>query len=81
MDFTVVFNFFIAVDLDHFAIVESEAVCGVFKILFLDQHTLEYFRVEAECGAALESFFVGIHVDVFEIFKRKICRNVSRFGD
>src|SRR5207342_1201438 len=59
----VVFDLLVALDLDHAAVFEFEAVGGVLEIGFLHQHALERGGVEAEGGAALEALLVGVAVD------------------
>ena len=49
----IVFDFFIAFDFNDRTILEGESVGRIFQILFLDQHTLEHFRIKAEGGASL----------------------------
>src|SRR3546814_10673031 len=51
----VVFDLLVARDFHHGAVVELEAVGGVGKVGFLDQHAMDGSRVEAEGGAALRS--------------------------
>src|SRR3546814_13454464 len=70
----VVFDLLVAWDFHHGAVVELEAVGGVGKVGLLDQHALEGGGVEADGGAALESFLVGVAVGSEE-------RRVGKEGD
>src|SRR5690554_6491129 len=54
----VVLDLFVALELDHAAVLELETVGGVLQVLLLDQHALEGGRVEAERGAALQALRV-----------------------
>src|SRR5690606_2409532 len=74
-------DLFVAVDLDHLAILQLEAVGGVGQVGFLDQHALEGSRVEAEGGAALQALRVGVAVDVLEVFVGVIGGYVGGLGD
>src|SRR3546814_7873219 len=60
---------------------ELEAVGGVGKVGFLDQHALEGSRVEAEGDAALQSLLVGVAVDVLEVLVRVVGGDVGGLGD
>src|SRR5688500_14831872 len=55
----VVLDLFIAPQRHLAAVVQRERISGVLQILFLHQHALERFRVEAEGGAALQPLVVG----------------------
>src|SRR3546814_3545545 len=77
----VVFDLLVALDFHHGAVVELEAVGGVGKVGLLDQHALEGGGVEAEGGAALESFLVGVAVDVLEVLVRVVGGDVGGLGD
>src|SRR6185437_2415791 len=79
--FAVVFDFLVALHLDHAAVFQLEAVGGVGKVGVLHQHALEGGRVEAEGGAALQAFLVGVEVDVLEVLVRIIRRHVGGLGD
>src|SRR3546814_18478142 len=78
--FRSVFDLLVARDFHHGAVVELEAVGGVGKVGFLDQHALEGSRVEAEGGAALQSLLVGVAVDVLEVLVRVVGGDVGGLG-
>ena len=81
MHFAVVFDLFVALDLDKAAVFQLEAVERAFEVGFLHQHALEGGGVEAESGAALEALFVGVAVDVLEVFVRVVGGDVGGLGD
>ena len=81
MRLPVVLNLFIAFNFDNLTIVQCKTVCGVLQVLVLDKAPLKSFRVEPEGGTTLEALVVGVHVDVLEVFKREICRDIGCFGD
>src|SRR4051812_409270 len=66
MFLAVVFNLFVALHRNFRAVLEREHIGRVLEVVFLDQHTLEGFRVEAERGAALQILLMGVQIDVFE---------------
>ena len=59
MHFTVVLDLLIASRLDFRAVLQREHIGRVLEVVFLDQHALEGFRIEAECRAALEALVEG----------------------
>ena len=81
MGFAIIFDFFIALGFDYLPVFQGEAIGGVFQVFFFDQYALEGLRVKPECRAALEAFFVSVHVDIFEILKRVVSGHVGSFGN
>ena len=81
MSFAIIFDFFVAPGFDHLPVSQGEAIGGVFQVFFFDQDSLEGIRVKPESRAAFEAFFVGVHVDIFEILKRVVRGHVGSFGN
>ena len=79
MDFAIVFDLFVAFYLDDLIILEHEAIGGIPQILFFNQHALKSLGIKTECGTALQPLFVGIAVDILEIFIGIIGRHIGRF--
>ena len=67
VNFTVVFDLFVALELHGGAVIELELVGRVLKVFFLDQHALERLGVKSESGTTLEPLLIGIQIDIFEI--------------
>src|SRR5580692_2195069 len=73
-----VLDLLVATHFDHRAVLERELVERVLQVLFLHQHALKRFRIEAEGGAALQALLVCIQIDVLELRVGKIRRHVRR---
>src|SRR5882762_8920763 len=78
VDLAVVVDLLVATHFDHRAVLERELVERVLQVLFLHQHALKRFRIEAEGGAALQPLLMCIQIDVFELRVGKIRRHVRR---
>src|SRR6202045_2807832 len=78
VDLAVVIDLLIATHFDHRAVLERELVERVLQVLFLHQHALERFRIEAEGGAALQPLLMCIQIDVLELRVGEIRRHVRR---
>src|SRR6476659_5839579 len=72
----VVFDLFVALHRNFRAVLEREHIGRVLEVVFLHQHALESFRVEAERGAALQILLMGVQIDVFEALVFVIRRHV-----
>ena len=81
MNLAVVFDFLTALQLHHASIFQLELVGGVVQILFLDQHTLKSFRVEAEGGTALQALLVGILINPLELLERILGGHIRCLGN
>ena len=79
MDFSVIFDLVVTFGFDFSAIFQCKLLSGVFQIFLSHQYALEGFRVEPECGAALETLVISVEIDVFEIVKIIIGRHVDGF--
>src|SRR6185312_4383496 len=55
VDLAVVLDFLVALQLDHFAAFQREAIRGVGEVSLLDENALERGRVEPERRAALQA--------------------------
>src|SRR5262245_1019692 len=77
----VVFDLLVAFHRDLRAVLEREHVGGVLEVVFLDEHALESFGVEAERGAALQALLMGVQIDVLEALVFVIRRHVRCLGD
>src|SRR6266403_130542 len=78
VDLAVVIDLLIATHFDHRPVLERELVERVLQVLFLHQHALERFRIEAEGGAALQALLMCIQIDVLELRVGEIRRHVRR---
>src|ERR1700704_4864830 len=78
VDLAVVIDLLVATHFDHRAVLERELVERVLQVLFLHQHALERFRIEAERGAALQALLMCIQIDVLELRVGEIRRHVRR---
>src|ERR1700686_3241402 len=78
VDLAVVIDLLVATHFDHRAVLERELVERVLQVLFLHQHALKRFRIEAEGGAALQALLMCIQIDVFELRVGEIRRHVRR---
>ena len=81
MHLTVVLDLFVALYLQHLAVLQFEAVDGVLQVCLFDQYALERLGVETEGGAALEVVLVGVEVDVLELLERVVGGDVGCLGD
>ncbi len=79
--FSIVFNLFIALELNDLAVFKLELVSGVFEILLLDEYALEGLRVESERVTSFKSLLISLEIDVFKVFKGIFSRHVGGFGD
>ena len=52
MNFAVVFDLVVTLEVDATAVFQSELIGGFFQILLFDKYALEGFWIEAERGAA-----------------------------
>src|SRR5205085_1981555 len=78
---TVVLDLLVALHRDLGAVLEREHVGRVLEVVFLHEHALERFRVEAEGRATLQILLVGVQVDVLEALVLVIRRHVRRLGN
>src|SRR3569623_1980128 len=81
VDFAVILDLLVTLELDGRAVVESNAVGGVLEIALHDQYALESLGIEAKRGAALQALFVGIKINIFELFVGVIGRDVGGLGN
>src|SRR5262245_24004305 len=81
VDLAVVFDFLVAPQHDHGAVLEDELVVRVLEVVLLDQHALVRLGIEAEGRAALQAFLVREEVDVLEVVVAEIGGHVGGLRD
>ncbi len=79
MDLAIIFDLIITFGLNHCAIFQGKFVCCIGQVFLFNQNTLECLGVEAEGGATFQTLFIGIEIDVLELFVIKVGRYVGCF--
>jgi len=68
MYLAIVFNLFITFNFNYLTVIQYKTIGCICEVFLFNENTLESFRVKTESCATLQAFFMGIGINILEIF-------------